>query len=137
LVTWIGYSVSDWLLVHTVVNRWCFDCKITWCKVPTLPAGVQGCVITAVELDEKVVGIARGLFLGVNEADEGIADEDLVQFVVADAADYVEYQAQVWLALGTCVWLASCVSHADTHTVHVMLQSKRVLIDDSEYAPCN
>lgn len=53
-------------------------------------AGVQGCVITAVEVDERVVGIARGLFLGVNEADQDMKGHESVKIVVADAADYVQ-----------------------------------------------
>lgn len=57
-------------------------------------AGVVGCAITAVDVDEKVTAIARRFFLGVDAADVGMDDEDSVRFVTADAADFVKFQAQ-------------------------------------------
>jgi SAM-dependent methyltransferase len=64
--------------------------------------GVQGCVITAVEIDPNMVRIARQLFLGVDGAGadmgagiaDGMANENAVKFVVADATNYVLHDAQ-------------------------------------------
>ena len=60
--------------------------------------GQSGCVITAVELNPRVIRIARGLFLG-KKADDGVLPDDFtidqaVHFVESDAAVYVRTKAQ-------------------------------------------
>ena len=55
--------------------------------------GRSGCVITAVEIDRRVVRIARGLFLGKKE-DDGVTPDDKnidesVAFIEQDAVEYV------------------------------------------------
>ena len=60
--------------------------------------GQSGCIITAVEIDPRVVRIARGLFLGKKE-DDGVTPDDKnihesVAFVEQDAVEYVRTRAR-------------------------------------------